>query len=79
MDRMDLFAYPLPTFNLQGATKVSSCVGLSFSVALYLLVFTFALGRLMIILGDGNPTFSTYEIDSEYELNHRVELDKFGF
>ena len=62
MDKMDLFARPLPTFNIQGADKVSSCVGFSFSAALYLLILGFAVSRLAVVFGDGSPTIVTYQI-----------------
>ena len=79
MDRIDLYANPLPTFNIQGATKVSSCVGLSFSATLYLLILGYATSRLLILFGDRNPTIVTYEIDSQNALKDKVDLDKFGF
>lgn len=79
IDKIDLFAHPLPTFNIQGKGKVSSCVGLSFSLALYLLILGYAVSRLVVVFGDGNPTFSTYKIESKYDLDHRVDLDEFGF
>lgn len=78
-DKMDLYAHPLPTFNIQGAQKVSSCVGFTFSAILYLLVLGYAVSRLVVVFGDGNPTYSTYKIESKYDLNEGVNLDDFGF
>ena len=78
-DKMDLYAHPLPTFNIQGAQKVSSCDGFTFSAILYLLVLGYAVSRLVVVFGDGNPTYSTYKIESKYDLNEGVNLDDFGF
>ena len=58
---------------------MSSCVGLAFSAILYLLVLGYATSRLLVLFGDGNPSFSTYEVESESSLEHKVNLDKFGF
>ena len=76
---MDLFARPLPTFNIQGAHKVSSCVGFSLSATLYLLILGYTACQLVVLFGDGNPTFSTYEIENELDLDHKINLNEYGF
>ena len=78
-DKMDLFAHPLPTFNIQGATKVSSCLGFALSGCLYMVILGYAVSRLVVVFGDGNPTFSSYKIDSKFDMHEGVNLDEFGF
>ena len=62
-DQLDLFAQPLPTFNLDGQSRVSSCVGSIASTILYLLMFGYAVSRAVILFGDGNPVLSDYKIE----------------
>jgi hypothetical protein len=78
-DNLDVFARPLPTLNIDGMQKVSSCVGLVFSVLLFTFVIGIATSRLTILFGTGNPIISSYEIESEYELHNKVNLHEFGF
>jgi len=78
-DHLDAFARPLPTLNIEGMQKVSSCVGLVLSLVLYTIVLGIASSRMIILFGNGNPTISTYEIESEYELHHPVNMADFGF
>jgi hypothetical protein len=79
MDRVDLFAEKVPGFNFEGKTNVSSYVGLGFSVLLYLFMFGYATSRVAILLSDGNPIMSTYDIKSEYGLKQKIDLDDYGF
>ena len=76
---MDLFARPLPTFNIGGMQKVSSCIGFIFSVILYIFVIGYAMSKLVVFFGDGNPILSIYKVHNEYGLKDKVNLDDFGF
>jgi len=76
---LDLFARPLPRLNIDGVEKVSSCVGLIFSVILYVILMAITASRLVVLFGEGNPIVSQYKIESEYELLKKVNLDDFGF
>jgi hypothetical protein len=65
---LDLFSRPLPTLNIDGVEKVSSCVGLTFSLILYVILMAIAASRLVILFGEGAPIVSQYKIDGEFEL-----------
>jgi hypothetical protein len=69
VDKMDAFARPLPHFNIEGMEKVSSFVGLAFSLLMYLIILGYAASRIIILFGTGNPIISTYTVESEYELD----------
>jgi hypothetical protein len=62
-DQLDLFAYPLPTFNLAGNQKVSSCVGLACSIFLYTFILGFATSRLVILFVSRDPVLFDYKIE----------------
>ena len=78
-DQMDLFAQPLPTFNIEGVQKVSSCVGFITSVLLYTFMLGYLVSRLVILFGSGNPVLSDYTIDKQYPLDTKVNLDEYDF
>jgi hypothetical protein len=69
----------MPTFNIDGIQKVSSCVGLALSLLLYVVLIGIAASRAVVLFGDGNPILSTYTTESEYELDHSINLNDFGF
>jgi hypothetical protein len=78
-DKIDLFASPLPTFNIEGVQKVSSCFGFTSSVTLYLFVVGYVASRLLILFGNANPVISGYTIEGEHTLDHKVDLNEYGF
>jgi hypothetical protein len=38
IDRHDLFAAPVPPMNIEGAEGSGSCIGLMFTIALYIII-----------------------------------------
>ena len=69
----------MPSFNFEGRKRVSSYVGFSFSVILYLCMVGYGASRFVILIGDGNPILSTYQVKNEYDLRKRIDLDEYGF
>jgi hypothetical protein len=79
IDRLDVFAIDVPHFNIDGLTKISTFVGLSFSTFLFVIMLGFSTGRVITLMNQESPQIATFEIDDYYSMTDRVELEEHGF
>ena len=76
---MDIFATPVPRFNIEGATKISSSVGLTFTALSFMIILGISVSKIVILFHGGDPVISSYKINNMYRLDERENLDNFDF
>ena len=80
---MDLFAEPVPNFNIRGKTKVSSVLGSILSAILLLIVLFYGANKFTFLLERRNPTISSYAergaVTKNDKINLRDENLRFAF
>ena len=60
IQRIDLFARDLPTFNIGGQKRAGNVIGGILSMAILYLTFIFALTKLLHLAERRNPQVNTY-------------------
>ena len=54
-DKWDYFGEPIPNFNIEGATKLGSSIGLLFSIAMWLIIIGYASLKGIYLFSRYNP------------------------
>jgi hypothetical protein len=80
MGRVDLFAYPVYGFNIEGREKIGSGVGMLCSILVFLIISTFTIHKATDLSTGKNPLISTTELQGQYQTpNHTLNVSKFPF
>ena len=62
MQSFDMFAKPIPSFNLRGREAVSTRIGAFCSIIIAVVVFYYALLKSIKLYQRSNPTIASYDI-----------------
>ena len=80
---LDLFAQPLPQFNIHGKAEVSSQFGRAVSLVIYSVMFLYSAHKFMQLLSRANPTVSSSveskQLDSSAVVDLYAENIRFAF
>jgi hypothetical protein len=79
IDQLDLFAAPMPTFNIEGLEKISTTVGFFFSILLFLIMGGYSASRVAFFVKGDRPDIQTFTIHNGFNLTELVDLKDFGF
>ena len=55
IDKIDLFAAPMPKFNIEGHEKISTSVGYAFSILLFMTIGGYSASRFAFFLKGDRP------------------------
>ena len=59
-DDYDMFAAPMPAFNIEGKTQVGSCVGFTLTVLLWVIMSGYTTSRLYFFAVSPKMSISSY-------------------
>ena len=79
LDSFDLFAAPMPQFNIDGLQKISTCVGFAFSALIFVIMVGFSASRFILLVKADRPDMQTYTIGNGLNITEPVDLAHFGF
>ena len=72
--KFDIFAAPVPQFNLDGRERIHSLLGLLCSLVLFLIIFTFSLVKL---LHSKSPLITSYQQITNQPVNVDFQMAFF--
>jgi hypothetical protein len=69
----------MPSFNIDGKTKISTSVGLAATTFICLVLTGFAVSRTIVLINGDRPQIQTYEEHDHFKLTEPVDLKKLHF
>lgn len=77
VDQLDLFAQPLPSFQIRGRSSIPSAFGVLMSVLFFATAFIYSSVKFIELSGRSNPNVSSFEEFNEVE-NEKFNFDQHG-